>query len=1041
MKLPGRAPNKADLKKLESEFIPAALATAANLRRVNSQEGSTLIGQRDNGSFAGLVFPYFWPGVPEVRQYRLRRDTPDIEHMPDGKTKELRKYLGAPGTPNMLYTPPIPESLINSNLHIIITEGEKKALALHHLATDHAQGRFMAIALSGVANWRGTIGKTRDANDRPQTEKGPIVDFSRITWEDRQVTLLFDADAATNPAVRYQRFRLAEHLTRLKARPLIAEISKALQCKGIDELLAKHGPAAGLDIIEAATPANVAAEIRAIADAADQMEDATLYRLLSKLLVTLSPIDYSEQRASIRTLMSKRINLSDLDKIIKELKKGQERFRQERKSGPLTYTGNKYEATPTGFVAWQQARNSEVMQPVPICNFTARIVADVARDDGEETVRALKLAAAINDTSTELIISAEDFAAMNWPIKHLGAHANVYPNYKDHVRCAIQSTSSQVAMHRSYTHIGWTEIEGRPTYLHGAGGIAASGHVENLDIDLDRTTKRYSLPEPPTGKERAEAVRESFAVLNIAPDPITFALLGATMRAVIGGAQFSLFLSGQTGSGKSAIAAVFQQFFGAEMSARALPASWSSTANALEAIAHRTKDAVLTVDDFVPQGGANEVAKLNQVADRLLRGQGNSSGRARMTSEANIRAPKSPRGLILATGEDLPRGHSLRARLVVLEMQPDDLQFKILTQVQKQANAGIHAAAMAAFIQYLAANLPETRRQVESIVEIMRQELENTAHKRTPDNLANLGAAIGIYLQFAIECQAITQADGEALAYRAIAALMELGAAQDRAQESGEPCAAFIAALEAATASGAAHMADPTGRPTGLDNPGAWGWREDAADLGNWRPQGARIGWIHEDSIYLEPLAAYKIASANASSGESLTLTLQTLKRRLHQKQLLASTDQARETVTVRRTLEDKTRNVLHFHRSGWGGVLRNPTNPTNPTFEDFGNQADRRADSAKLANVGFLCRVSAAILGNPTSITTNVINAKPANVGFVGFPEGAPPPLREKIKRGNGEASGKCRVSPETAQKPDIKTRHLPPRSTKPGKEDEVLI
>ena len=51
-------------------------------------------------------------------------------------------------------------------------------------------------------------------------------------------------------------------------------------------------------------------------------------------------------------------------------------------------------------------------------------------------------------------------------------------------------------------------------------------------------------------------------------------------------------------------------------------------------------------------------------------------------------------------------------------------------------------------------------------------------------------------------------------------------------------------------------------------------------------------------------------------SGESLPVTEATLKRRLKDKGLLASTDIKRETTTVRRMIGGSTKDVLHFHRS-----------------------------------------------------------------------------------------------------------------------------
>ena len=93
----------------------------------------------------------------------------------------------------------------------------------------------------------------------------------------------------------------------------------------------------------------------------------------------------------------------------------------------------------------------------------------------------------------------------------------------------------------------------------------------------------------------------------------------------------------------------------------------------LEKKAFLAKDAVLVVDDFAPAGTTTDVQRLHREADRLFRGAGNRSGRARMRADGGSRPTYYPRGLIVSTGEDVPSGQSLRARMLVLELAPGDI--------------------------------------------------------------------------------------------------------------------------------------------------------------------------------------------------------------------------------------------------------------------------------------------------------------------------------------------------------------------------------
>jgi hypothetical protein len=83
-------------------------------------------------------------------------------------------------------------------------------------------------------------------------------------------------------------------------------------------------------------------------------------------------------------------------------------------------------------------------------------------------------------------------------------------------------------------------------------------------------------------------------------------VLAAVYRAPLGPVDFSVFLTGRTGTFKTALAAICHQHFGAAMDASRLPASFASTANALEEICFCAKDVLVVVDDFAPTGGIGD---------------------------------------------------------------------------------------------------------------------------------------------------------------------------------------------------------------------------------------------------------------------------------------------------------------------------------------------------------------------------------------------------------------------------------------------------
>ena len=243
----------ADYRSLEARWISRDLADMAKIRRVDSDTGRQLVGRGDPGSCEGLAIPYFLPGESLVREWRLRRDHPDIEYK-DGKPKERCKYLAPPGRKNMIYfVSGISNDLLKAvDTPVIITEGEFKTLALWRLANhESAVPRFLPIGLGGVWNWRGTVGKTTGPNGDRRDVKGVIPDLDLLIWEGRRVIIAFDADAEKNEQVEIARILLARELRMRGAEVAVVTWDIALG-KGVDDLLANVGPEKVLELLDGA---------------------------------------------------------------------------------------------------------------------------------------------------------------------------------------------------------------------------------------------------------------------------------------------------------------------------------------------------------------------------------------------------------------------------------------------------------------------------------------------------------------------------------------------------------------------------------------------------------------------------------------------------------------------------------------------------------------------------------------------------------------------------------------------------------------------
>jgi hypothetical protein len=394
-----------------------------------------------------------------------------------------------------------------------------------------------------------------------------------------------------------------------------------------------------------------------------------------------------------------------------------------------------YRETGNGIV-WMKPTREGVMES-RLTNFTARIVSDVTEDDGAESRTVLEVEAVSGNRKRRFEIAASHFSAMRWPLEQLGTNAVVYPGCSDHARCAIQILSSDVVSQQVYAHTGWREIDGEFVYLHGGGAIGKDGLQSDVTVKLSRDLSSFMLPEPPEGEDLINAIQASLGILDAGSHSIMFPILAAIYRAPIGGCDFSLHLTGKTQLGKSELAALAQQHYGTNFSSRNLPASWSSTANALEAQAFTMKDAIVVIDDFVPRG--SDTGRLHREADRIIRAQGNNSGRQRMWADGKLRPTKTPRGLIISTGEDTPTGQSLRARMLILEVGTETTIWKNLSIAQANAAKGLYAAAMSGYLQWLSQDYQARIDGVPNLINQLRERAEKNGRlKRAPQLVANL---------------------------------------------------------------------------------------------------------------------------------------------------------------------------------------------------------------------------------------------------------------------------------------------------------------
>ena len=393
-------------------------------------------------------------------------------------------------------------------------------------------------------------------------------------------------------------------------------------------------------------------------------------------------------------------------------------------------------------------------------------------------------------------------------------------------------------------------------------------------------------------------------------------------RTALGDVDHGLHLEGSTGIGKTEIVAIAQSHWGASLNSRNLPGSWSSTANALEELCFIAKDALVVIDDFTPTGTSADMQRLQGKADRIFRSLGNWSARGRLRQDATLKASRPPRCGVISTGEDVPKGQSLRARISVINFHQGDVDWNLLSSLQRDAEEGNLAQAMSGYIQWLAPRYEALRTAFKfRVSEIRDGQSDRERHKRTSDIEAQLIAAMGIFLDFAREIGALGVEGRKQLGQRAFRAIRELADSQAEHQSDGEPARRFISLVSSAISTGRVHVANLLGRPP--DDPSSWGWQQTATslqvqdeNLELWLPQGQLIGWLDGEDLYLEADSAFaEVQRLARQQDEPMAVTLQTLGRRLHELGLLASTERRGKSISlkVRRTIQGQRISVYHI--------------------------------------------------------------------------------------------------------------------------------
>lgn len=549
-----------------------------------------------------------------------------------------------------------------------------------------------------------------------------------------------------------------------------------------------------------------------------------------------------------------------------------------------------YSLTPAGLIYRKPARFGFGFEIERLTNFGAKVTQEMIEDDGSsEEQRIFELEVSLKGETRRVEVPASKFDAMQWPTAMLGAEAIIYPGKADHAKCAIKTLSPLLTKRTVYAHTGWRQIGERWCYLHGSGAITGDGNLTDVAVRLPHSLRFFSLPEPARGEDIIGAYQVALDLLDAFPRHLTVPLLGAIIASVMGDPDYSVYITGQSGCFKSEITGIAMSFFGQGFNRLTMPANWDDTGNALLSKAFTAKDAAFAIDDFAPNGQKRHDEELHAKAERVFRAAGNRTGRGRLQSDMTERAAKEPRGLIISSGEDLPRGMSLQARLLIVPIEKGEIESDALTVMQQAAASGKFATSLATFLSFLARTHDKIKAQFDKDRISYRDKLakKSDGHARQATTTAHLAGSWRVWLKAAVEEKAMSKETAAELWTGIWKSLTDAGREQREHQGSLHPVDHFIELLRSSLVSGRANLQTIEGdQPPSIGK--LCGWRDG-------KPNGECIGWADEEILYLELDTAYGAANAQGlRNGEGLAVTKRTLVKRLEEREMIVVRDEGR---------------------------------------------------------------------------------------------------------------------------------------------------
>lgn len=535
----------------------------------------------------------------------------------------------------------------------------------------------------------------------------------------------------------------------------------------------------------------------------------------------------------------------------------------------------------------------QTMQSEELTDFVAFIDEERRLSDGESPPTISFRLSGVTEGGKRLpsiIVPAQDirtlaFLGTNWALD-----TTVYgkPGARDHVAACIKVFSKvrQVQHKLVLTHTGWHHHgEAGWVYLTNDQVIGKDGVVTDVSVELPDSLKRVRLPAPPEGQTEVEAVRQTLALLDIAPPEVARVALATLMRSVLGPLNATVVFHGATGRHKTTFLALLMAHFGPEFQLNRPLTGWDSTANHLVQMLYHAKDMLALVDDYKPNAARGvQAQRIAGTFVHVLQAMADGGGKGTLTADRVERAIVYPRGTLITSAEDIPEGHSNQARSLLVPVRTDLLgeqkeRSSIYRDAAKHAKRGGYAVTMAGYLRYLAGRYSDVKLDSARHQEHLAQyaDIFQGAHDRNGEAAAELSYGWQMFLRYVVGRGILSREEAEAEWQESCKALMDVVAGQGEYHTEQDPVTRSIHDLITLLAQGRVFLRDSkTGEAPPRPHVAGWEVMTSGSDvITSHRPNAESIGWVDTKGevswAYLLPRAAYaELERFNRSQNTSL---------------------------------------------------------------------------------------------------------------------------------------------------------------------------